>query len=108
LWTGLAGVDAGIERVTIAYEPVWAIGTGVPATPDDAQEMCAFVRERLRERFGAAGDDVRVLYGGSVTPSNAVALFSQADIDGGLVGGASLKAHDFRLIIAAAEGAGRL
>ncbi|MGH9175050.1 MAG: triose-phosphate isomerase [Vicinamibacterales bacterium] len=90
------------DRLTIAYEPVWAIGTGVAATPDDAQEMCAFVRGWLRDRFGDGGQEIRVLYGGSVTPDNAGVLFSRPDVDGGLVGGASLKAESFQAIVAAA------
>ena len=104
LGAGLAGVDSGmVGRLTIAYEPVWAIGTGVAATADDAQEMCAFVRGWLVEQFGPAGGDVRVLYGGSVSPDNAAALFMREDIDGALVGGASLKADAFRAIVAAAR-----
>jgi triosephosphate isomerase len=105
LASGLTGVDAGsVGRLTIAYEPVWAIGTGVAATADDAQEMCAFVRGWLAERFGGGGRDVRVLYGGSVSPDNAATLFARDDIDGALVGGASLKADSFRAIVAAARG----
>jgi triosephosphate isomerase (TIM) len=88
--------------VTIAYEPVWAIGTGVAATPDDAQDMCAAIRDWLGDRYGETGRAVRVLYGGSVTPDNASDLLSQADIDGALVGGASLKADAFLAVIAAA------
>ena len=104
LSAGLDGVDVGsISRVTIAYEPVWAIGTGVAATADDAQEMCAFVRGWLAEQFGNPGSDVRVLYGGSVSPDNADALFAREDIDGALVGGASLKADAFRAIVTAAR-----
>ncbi len=101
---GLAGVDGGdVSRLTIAYEPVWAIGTGVAATANDAQQMCAFVRQWLSQRFGATGGDLRVLYGGSVSPDNAASLFSQVDIDGALVGGASLKADSFRAIARAAR-----
>jgi triosephosphate isomerase (TIM) len=104
LTAGLAGVDSSeVDRLTVAYEPVWAIGTGVAATADDAQEMCAFVRGWLVERFGASGGDVRVLYGGSVSPENAATLFGRDDIDGALVGGASLKADSFRSIVAAAQ-----
>jgi len=104
LSTGLAGVDAdAVGRLTIAYEPVWAIGTGVAATADDAQEMCAFVRSWLGERFGEAGRNVRLLYGGSVSPDNAAALFIREDIDGALVGGASLKADSFKAIAGAAR-----
>ena len=82
------------SRIIIAYEPVWAIGTGRTATPDTAQQMHAFIRSRIRETFGdsiAAG--MRILYGGSVQPDNAAALISEADIDGALVGGASLEAE---------------
>jgi triosephosphate isomerase len=101
---GLASVEPGdVERLTVAYEPVWAIGTGVAATPDDAQAMCAFVRNWLVERFRSSGGDLRVLYGGSVSPDNAETLFGRDDIDGALVGGASLKADSFRAIVAAAN-----
>jgi triosephosphate isomerase len=104
LAAGLSSVDAdSVARLTIAYEPVWAIGTGVAATADDAQEMCAFVRGWLAERFGADGREVRVLYGGSVSSDNAATLFERDDIDGALVGGASLKADSFRAIVAAAR-----
>jgi triosephosphate isomerase len=104
LAAGLTAVEAeAVSRLTVAYEPVWAIGTGVAATADDAQEMCAFVRGWLVERFGEAGGNVRVLYGGSVSPDNAAALFIREDIDGALVGGASLKVDTFRAIIAAAR-----
>lgn len=103
LAAGLANIDGeAVERLTIAYEPVWAIGTGVAATPDDAQDMCAFVRGWLVSRFGGAGSDIRVLYGGSVSADNAATLFERDDIDGALVGGASLKADSFRAIVAAA------
>jgi triosephosphate isomerase len=84
------------QKVVIAYEPVWAIGTGKVATPEQAQEVHAFIRGRIAAKHGTAVADVlRVLYGGSVKPDNAAALFKQADIDGALVGGASLKAADF-------------
>ncbi|HKJ54657.1 MAG TPA: triose-phosphate isomerase [Nitriliruptoraceae bacterium] len=97
----LAGVDFGDpSRVVVAYEPIWAIGTGRTATPDDAQAMCAHVRAIVGE---VAGDDVaaqvRVQYGGSVKPGNVRVLMAQPDIDGALVGGASLDADDFALII---------
>ena len=91
--------DAAAAELVIAYEPVWAIGTGRTATPDVAQDAHAFVRERLRERFGAAAEAIRVLYGGSVKPDNAPELMSQPDIDGGLVGGASLDPDSFCAII---------
>ena len=100
LETGVADLHAaGMDRLVIAYEPVWAIGTGVAATAADAQAMCAFVRERLARRFGDAGESRSVLYGGSVTPDNAAELFAQPDIDGALVGGASLKVESFGAII---------
>ncbi|HQZ88813.1 MAG TPA: triose-phosphate isomerase [Thermomicrobiales bacterium] len=105
LGAGLAGVDTGhLDRLVIAYEPVWAIGTGVAATPDDAQEMCEAIRRWMTDRFDEAGDAIRVLYGGSVTPDNADELFRRPDVDGGLIGGASLKADAF-LAIAVAAGA---
>ena len=90
------------EQLVLAYEPVWAIGTGLTATPAQAQEVHAFIRSRLREILGAAAEDVRILYGGSVTPDNAATLLSEVDIDGALVGGASLKASSFLGIITAA------
>ena len=102
LQEGLAGVAATGANLVVAYEPVWAIGTGLTATPDQAQEVHAFIRSRLREILGAAAEDVRILYGGSVTPENAASLLAQPDIDGALVGGASLKAASFLAIIAAA------
>ncbi|MEX3957157.1 triose-phosphate isomerase [Trinickia sp. EG282A] len=92
-------------RVVIAYEPVWAIGTGRTATTDQAQEVHAFLRARLLGKHAVLAS-VPLLYGGSVKPENAAALFSQADIDGGLIGGASLKSQDFLAICAAAQAAG--
>ena len=94
-----------MERQIIAYEPVWAIGTGETASPSQAQEMHEFIRRDVLEPiFGAmVADKVRILYGGSVKPGNAEDLFSQPDIDGGLVGGASLNLADFTSIIQAAE-----
>jgi triosephosphate isomerase (TIM) len=82
-------------NLVIAYEPVWAIGTGLTPTPGDVAEVHAFVRRRLAERFGAAGGRVRILYGGSVKPANAKELLTIPDVNGALVGGASLKAEDF-------------
>ena len=91
-------------EVVIAYEPVWAIGTGRAATPEYANDTMRLIRRLLRDRFGSAADTIRVIYGGSVTPGNARSLMEQAEIDGGLVGGASLKAPDFgRIVDAAAE-----
>jgi len=101
LQADLAGVDgSAIAGVVIAYEPVWAIGTGRTATPEQAQEACAFIRDTLRIR-GGAGDSVRILYGGSVKPDNAAELMAQPDIDGALVGGASLDPGDFAAIVKA-------
>ncbi len=104
---GLAGVNADqMARITIAYEPVWAIGTGKTATPEDAQEAHDRIRRCLNFGFDWGediGNAVRIQYGGSMKPSNAVDLLSQTDIDGGLIGGASLKASDFMAIVHAAE-----
>jgi len=98
----LGGIEPGqIENVVVAYEPIWAIGTGRTATPEQAQEACAFIRDVLRAR-GAAADKVRILYGGSVKPGNAAELLSLPDVDGALVGGASLDAEDFAAIVEAA------
>jgi triosephosphate isomerase (TIM) len=94
---------ATAANLVVAYEPVWAIGTGRTPTPADVIEVHGFIRERLTARFGATGEGVRVLYGGSVKPSNARELLTLADVDGALVGGASLKAAEF-LGIAAAYG----
>lgn len=100
----LSALDAGgLARVVLAYEPVWAIGTGRTAKPADAQAVHAAIRARLGTRFDAgAASGVRVLYGGSVKPENAAELLGQPDIDGALVGGASLKADSFLAIVAAA------
>ena len=86
------------ENTIIAYEPVWAIGTGLTPTVQDVRTVHAFIREKLSQRFGAAGAHLRLLYGGSVKPSNAAELLGVADVDGALVGGASLKATDFLAI----------
>lgn len=101
----LAGVAADqVDRIVIAYEPVWAIGTGKVATPQQAEEVHADLRRLLRERYNErSAQSVRILYGGSVKPSNAGELLSQSNIDGALVGGASLKAEDFLGIAAAAQ-----
>jgi triosephosphate isomerase len=93
----------GLADVVIAYEPIWAIGTGRTATPEQAQEACGFIRGLIAERDAGAADAVRILYGGSVKPGNAAELFGQADIDGGLVGGASLDPDDFAQICRAAR-----
>jgi len=98
----LAEVEpARIGDVVIAYEPIWAIGTGRTATPQQAQEAIAFIRDVLRER-GVEADRVRILYGGSVKPGNAAELLAQPDIDGALVGGASLDPEEFAAIVEAA------
>lgn len=93
----LAGLDAGqVGSLVVAYEPVWAIGTGEVATPDDAQEVCSAIRARVAEVWGAdAGAAVRVLYGGSVKAANAAGIMEKADVDGCLVGGASLQPDEF-------------
>lgn len=96
----LLGADA-FRQAVIAYEPVWAIGTGRTATPQQAQEVHAYIRERIAAQDAAAAD-LRILYGGSVKPDNAAALFAQPDINGGLIGGASLKAEEFLAICRAA------
>lgn len=88
------------KHIVLAYEPVWAIGTGETATPEQAQQMHRFIRKTLREKYGdSLADEVSVLYGGSVKPDNAGEIFSQPDVDGGLIGGASLKAEDFVAIV---------
>ena len=103
LTAGLAGVSPeSVDKLTIAYEPVWAIGTGQTATTAQAQQAHAFVRGRLAELLSAeAAESVRIQYGGSVKPDNAAELLAQPDVDGALVGGASLKAADFLAIIQA-------
>jgi triosephosphate isomerase (TIM) len=101
----LDGAFAGVpeeqaRRAVVAYEPVWAIGTGEVATDEQAQEMCAAIRDRLGQTYGGeVASEVRVLYGGSVKGSNAAGIMAQPDIDGGLVGGASLDADDFVRIV---------
>ena len=90
------------EQIVLAYEPVWAIGTGETASPEQAQEMHEFIRETVRKRYGnAIAEDVSILYGGSVKPENAGEIFSKPDVDGGLIGGAALKAEDFAKIVEA-------
>jgi len=90
-----------MSRVVVAYEPIWAIGTGETASPDQAQEMHAHIRAVLNAKFGSLSQETSILYGGSVKPANAPDLFAQSDIDGGLVGGASLKPDDFNAIVGA-------
>ncbi len=97
------GVELLGEGV-IAYEPVWAIGTGKTATPEQAQEVHAFIRGRIAEKNAAVAEGLRILYGGSMKPDNAAELLAKPDIDGGLIGGASLKAADFLAICTAANG----
>ncbi|NMH58579.1 triose-phosphate isomerase [Alteromonas ponticola] len=100
--TDLLSVEA-LKRCVIAYEPIWAIGTGKTATPQQAQEVHAFIRQTLNENAQGVGDSISLLYGGSVKADNAKELFSQPDVDGGLIGGASLKLEDFIAICQAAN-----
>src|SRR2546430_15213277 len=97
----LSGLTASdLDRIIVAYEPVWAIGTGRTATPEQAQEMHAFIRRVFAERHSAAAaENLRILYGGSVKPDNMAGLMKQSDIDGALVGGASLNAESFAQIV---------
>ncbi|WP_431106515.1 triose-phosphate isomerase [Winogradskyella poriferorum] len=93
------GADA-FKHIVLAYEPVWAIGTGETASPEQAQDMHAFIRKTLAEKYGNdVAESVSILYGGSVKPNNAKEIFSKPDVDGGLIGGASLKAEDFFAIV---------
>jgi triosephosphate isomerase len=98
----MGGAQA-LDRAIVAYEPVWAIGTGRTATPEQAQAVHAFIRGEIAARDAKIAGSLPILYGGSVKPDNAAALFSQPDVDGGLVGGASLVARDFLAIAAAAK-----
>lgn len=91
--------DTGSDNLVVAYEPVWAIGTGRTATPAQAQEAHKFIREELRMLFGENADSIRILYGGSVTPENIDSLMACPDLDGGLVGGASLKSDSFEKLV---------
>lgn len=99
---GIDGIAAFSDAV-IAYEPVWAIGTGKTATPEQAQDVHRFIRDRLASHDATVAEQCRILYGGSMKPDNAVELIAQPDIDGGLIGGASLKAADFLAICTAAN-----
>ncbi|MGQ7791443.1 triose-phosphate isomerase [Faunimonas sp. B44] len=96
--------DGDPGRIVIAYEPVWAIGTGRTPTGDDIAEMHHHIHRHLCDRFGSAGEEIRILYGGSMKPSNAAEILAIAHVGGGLVGGASLKAKDFLAIVGAAGG----
>lgn len=87
--------DSDFEKIIIAYEPVWAIGTGKTATAEQAQEIHSYIRKVLSEKFGTRAENTSILYGGSCKPSNAKEIFSKPDVDGGLIGGASLNANDF-------------
>jgi triosephosphate isomerase len=100
----LPGIDAAaLHRVVLAYEPLWAIGTGVNAAPEQAQQAHAFIRSRIADRFGEeAASSLPIQYGGSVKPENAASLMRMPDVDGGLIGGASLKADEFLAIVRAA------
>ena len=90
------------KHIILAYEPVWAIGTGETASPEQVQEMHAFIRELVAERYiSDVAEEVSILYGGSVKPSNAKEIFSKEDVDGGLIGGAALKSKDFMALIKA-------
>jgi triosephosphate isomerase (TIM) len=92
--------ESAWANIILAYEPVWAIGTGETATPEQAQEMHEFIRETIRKQYGSTvAEDVSILYGGSVKPDNAREIFSKPDVDGGLIGGAALKSDDFVAIV---------
>jgi triosephosphate isomerase (TIM) len=100
---GLFHLEASAwSKIILAYEPVWAIGTGETATPDQAQEMHDFIRDTVNHKYGnSVSEDLSILYGGSVKPENAVEIFSKPDVDGGLIGGAALKSDDFAKIVMA-------
>jgi len=101
LENGVFGFSAAdFSKIVIAYEPVWAIGTGLTASPEQAQDIHAFIRSKIEAKYGMTiADDTTILYGGSCNPKNAAELFAQPDIDGGLIGGASLKSRDFADIV---------
>jgi triosephosphate isomerase len=101
----LPGLGEVLDHLVVAYEPVWAIGTGETATPEQAQTVHAWIRARIAARDPARAASLRILYGGSVKPDNAAELFAMADIDGGLIGGAALKAESFLAICSAAAAA---
>lgn len=103
LHKGLFHIEAkDWTSIVLAYEPVWAIGTGETATPEQAQDMHAFIRKTIRKQYGSeVAEQVSILYGGSVKPDNAKEIFSKPDVDGGLIGGAALKASDFAAIVSA-------
>ena len=100
---GLFHLEAAAwKNIILAYEPVWAIGTGETASPDQAQEMHDFIRDTINKKYGnSVSEDVSILYGGSVKPENAAEIFSKPDVDGGLIGGAALKSDDFTKIVLA-------
>ena len=97
---GLKGLSKeNVQKLVVAYEPVWSIGTGKNASTEIAQDICSFIRELVRKEFGNVADEMRILYGGSVKPENVKAYLGQKDVDGALVGGASLKVESFKQLI---------